>query len=115
MPARKSPRMTEQSRMDDSSHAMILGEMRGQLRELVHGQNNLSAKVDGLSREVITLTALAADMADMKMRLKVLEETGQQQRGATNLVGWVIRNWPGVVGFLLLIGLILRSNGKLAL
>lgn len=99
--------------MDDASQAMILGEMRGQLRELVHSQNNLSAKFDGLSREVITLTALATDIADMKLRLKVLEERGQQQRGAASLIDWAFRNWPGVLGFILLMGLILRTEGKL--
>lgn len=104
--------MTDQLR-DDSSHAMILGEMRGQLRELVHGQNNLSAKVDGLSREVITLTALGADMADVKVRMKVIEERDQQQKGAASFAAWVFRNWPGVVGFILLIGIILRTEGKL--
>jgi hypothetical protein len=98
---------------DSSTHAMILGEMRGQLRELVHSQNNLSAKFDGLSREVIGLAPLATDIADMKLRLKVLEERGQQQRGAASLIDWAFRNWPGVVGFVVLLGFILKSQGKL--
>jgi hypothetical protein len=98
---------------DNSTHAMILGEMRGQLRELVHSQNNLSSKFDGLSREVFALTALASDMADMKMRLKVLEEKGQQQVGAANLINWAFRNWPGVLGFFALIAVILRLEGRL--
>lgn len=105
--------MADQPRLEDTSHAMILGEMRGQLRELVHGQNNLSAKVDGLSREVITLTALAADMADMKSRLKVVEELNSQRKGAASLVEWVFKNWPGILGFIFLIGLLLRTEGKL--
>lgn len=108
-PARGEP----SPKLEDSSHAMILGEMRGQLRELVHSQNNLSAKFDGLTREVITLTALATDIADMKLRLKVLEERGQQQRGAASLVDWVFKNWPGIVGFIALIVVILRDQGKI--
>lgn len=99
--------------IEDTTHAMILGEMRGQLRELVHSQNNLSSKFDGLSREVFTLTALATDIADMKLRLKVLEEKGQQQTGAANLISWGFKNWPGVVGFFALIAVILRAEGKL--
>jgi hypothetical protein len=45
---------------------MILGEMRGQLREMVHGMNNLSAKFDGLAREVIGLAPLATDVAELR-------------------------------------------------
>lgn len=99
--------------MEDNSHAMILGEMRGQLRELVHSQNNLSAKFDGLSREVIGLAPLATDIADLKLRLKVLEDRGQQQRGAASLIDWAFRNWPGIVGFIVLLGFVLKNQGKL--
>ena len=98
---------------DNSTHAMILGEMRGQLRELVHSQNNLSGKFDALSREVIGLAPLATDIADLKLRMRVLEERGQQQKGATNLVEWVFKNWPGIIGFIVLLGFFLRSEGKL--
>lgn len=49
-----------------SSQDMILGEMRGQLRELVHTTNNLSMKFDALSREVIGLGPLATDIAELK-------------------------------------------------
>lgn len=36
----------------DVNTAMILGEIRGQLRELIHGTNNNSAKLDALDRRV---------------------------------------------------------------
>lgn len=101
------------SPLEDNSHAMILGEMRGQLRELVHSQNNLSAKFDGLSREVIGLAPLATDIADLKLRIKVLEDRGQQQRGAASLIDWAFRNWPGIVGFIVLLGFVLKNQSKL--
>lgn len=104
---------TSQDETSVAAQAMILGEMRGQLRELVHSQNNLATKFDVLSKEVFTLAALAGDMADLKLRLKVLEEKGQQQTGAANLINWVLRNWPGILGFGALIILILRTEGKL--
>jgi hypothetical protein len=116
---------------DNSTHAMILGEMRGQLREVVHGLNNLSGKFDGLSREVIGLGALAKDVIELKtahvqdlraMQSRIEDLRGEiddlkserdKRTGAANLVSWVLRNWPGIVGFAALIALILRSNGKL--
>lgn len=64
------------------SNDMVIGEMRGQLRELVHSVNNQSAKIDALSREVISLGPFAADIAEMKIRLAKLEDTGNQQTGA---------------------------------
>jgi hypothetical protein len=109
---------------EDTTHAMILGEMRGQLREVVHGLNNLSGKFDGLSREVIGLAGLAKDVIEIKTQLAQetkdlrdeidkLKSERDQRTGAANLVTWGFKNWPGVVGFIVLLGIILRSNGKL--
>lgn len=55
------------------SNTMILGELRGQTRELVHSVNNLSTKFDALTREVIGLSALAADMGEIKAKLAAQE------------------------------------------
>lgn len=55
------------------SNDMILGEIRGQQREMVHVMNNLSQKMDALSREVIGLGPLAADVAEVKVRIGTLE------------------------------------------
>ncbi len=38
---------------------MILGEMRGQLREVVHSLNGLTQKFDALTREVIGLAVIS--------------------------------------------------------
>lgn len=107
-----------------TDQAMILGEMRGQMREVVHGLNGLSMKFDGLSREVIGLGALAKDVIEIKtthaQELKLLQKQiddlkseRDRRRGAASLIDWAFKNWPGVIGFLALIALILRSNGKL--
>jgi hypothetical protein len=71
---------------------MILGEMRGQLREVVHSMNNLSAKFDGLTREVVGLGVLAADLLDIKARVKVLEETKSRHDGASNVISAIMRS-----------------------
>ncbi|MGY4397319.1 hypothetical protein ACVWZA_002513 [Sphingomonas sp. UYAg733] len=79
--------------------SMILGEMRGQLREVVHSVNNLSAKLDGLTREVVGLGPLASDIADLKIRLATLEAANNRSEGARTIgrmllkspaLGWLV-------------------------
>lgn len=114
-----------------TSQAMILGEMRGQLREVVHSLANLSGKFDGLSREVIGLGSLAQSVVELRAAhtadLKTMQEQVEDLRkeiadlkserdkrtGAANLINWAFRNWPGIIGFIVLIGVILRAEGKL--
>jgi hypothetical protein len=116
---------------DNSTHSMILGEMRGQLREVVHSLANLSGKFDGLSREVIGLGSLAQSvvelraahtndlklmqeqLADLRAEVIDLKSERDKRTGAANLVSWVLRNWPGIVGFAVLFGFLLRTEGKL--
>ena len=118
-------------KVEDTSHSMILGEMRGQLREVVHSLANLSGKFDGLSREVIGLGSLAQSVVELRAAhttdLKLMQEQitdlrseiadlkseRDKRTGAANLINWVFRNWPGVVGFFALIGIYLKSEGKL--
>lgn len=98
--------MTEASNQD-----MVLGEMRGQLREVVHSMNNLTMKFDSLSREVIGLGPLSAEIVDLKARLTGLEAERNRRDGATGIlqalikspvVGWVVGGatflWAAVTG-----------------
>jgi rubrerythrin len=103
---------------DVTSLAVMVGEIRGQMREVVHTLNNVSAKIDGLSREVIAMGPLAADIAELRGDLKLarneielLKETKYKTEGATGLINWVFKNWPGIMGFILLVGLILKVGG----
>lgn len=112
--------MSDELPRDVTSLAVMVGEMRGQLREVVHTLNNVSSKIDGLSREVIAMGPLAAELAELKGEIKLahveiaaLKSERDQRKGATNLVEWMVKHWPGVIGFMLLIGLLLRTEGKL--
>lgn len=102
---------------DMTSLAVMVGEMRGQLREAIHQLNNVSSKIDGLSREVIAMGPLATEIAELKGEIRLaqveinsLKSDRDQRKGATGMLDWIIRNWPGVLGFMLLIAIILRSN-----
>lgn len=98
--------MTEQN---DAN--LIIGEMRGQLREVVHSVNNLSAKFDSLSREVMSLAAMAGAIGKIEAKVEVLERDRNQRAGANGfaltlmkspalgwLVGAVITVWAVVTG-----------------
>lgn len=103
---------------DVTSLAVMVGEIRGQMREVVHTLNNVSSKIDGLSREVIAMGPLAAEIAELKGDIKlakaeidILKEIKSEQKGATNLITWFFKNWPGIIGFLILLLLLARTEG----
>lgn len=77
---------------DQQSQDMILGEMRGQLREMVHQMNNLSAKFDGLSREVIGLGPLAVDVAELKLRVAALSDEKNRREGAAGVAQAIMKS-----------------------
>jgi hypothetical protein len=104
----------------DISLAVMVGEMRGQLREVVHSVKDVSGKIDGLAREVMALGPLGREIAELradivlaKTEIDALKSDRDQRKGAVGLIEWSIRHWPGVAGFILLVGILLRSEGKL--
>ena len=90
---------------DSVSQDMILGELRGQVRELVHSVNNLNGKFDALTREVVALGPLAADIAEIKTRLTKLEESDHRQSSAVAVVRIILTS-PIVLSLLMLAGVV---------
>lgn len=76
----------------DVNHDMILGEMRGQLREVVHSMNSLTQKFDGLTREVIGLVALSGDVSALIGRVAKLEKAQDRREGAAGIVEDLLRS-----------------------
>jgi hypothetical protein len=99
---------TRAAQSEDASQAMILGELRGQVRELVHSVNGLSGKFDGLTREVIALGPLAVQIAKLETDVQKLKEAAFQEAGAKNLISWCLQSplvgWiaAGILAFLAL-------------
>ncbi|MGH6613764.1 hypothetical protein [Sphingomonas sp.] len=75
-----------------NENSLILGEVRGQMRELVHTLNTLSAKLDGLTREVVGLGPLTSDIADLKARIAALEAASNRSEGARTLGVMLIKS-----------------------
>jgi hypothetical protein len=84
----------------NQSNDMILGELRGQVRELVHGVNNLSGKFDGLTREVIALGPLAADIQQLKQDVQDLKNAHNKESGGYSVIK-VILNSPVILTLLM--------------
>jgi hypothetical protein len=97
---------------DTFNHDMILGELRGQVRELVHSVNNLNGKFDALTREVVALGPLAADIASIHVRLNKLEDDSNQQTGALNILKIILTS-PVLLGLLVTVAAIwVTVSGK---
>lgn len=83
----------------NSNHDMILGEMRGQLREVVHAVNNLSQNVTALTREVSGLGSLAIEVAELKTncaglstRIGTLETERSMRQGRDGVLHTMLRS-----------------------
>lgn len=55
------------------------------------------------------------EIAAIDKRVLALEADKNRRDGALSLVEWVGRNWPAIIGFVLLIGFVALANGRLHL
>lgn len=72
--------------------AIMLGEMRGQLRELIHTLNNQVMKNDANAKIIAQLESLPADISEIKTRLTALEADKNRRDGAVGLGAWLLRS-----------------------
>jgi hypothetical protein len=99
--------------------------MRGildNLERLNNGQAEMLNTVHQIDARLIRQETRNEQFAELKEELKEaqadiarLKSDRDKRTGAVNLVEWIIRHWPGVLGFFLLVGIILNSKGKLPL
>jgi hypothetical protein len=97
--------MPPRSAAPDISNDMILGELRGQVRELVHGVNNLSGKFDALTREVIALGPIAADIQKLKSDVEELKTAGNRQLGAVATITTILHS-PVLLSIIMFAGIV---------
>ncbi|KEZ17145.1 hypothetical protein CP98_03643 [Sphingobium yanoikuyae] len=86
---------------DDQSMALMLGEMRGQLRELVHQVANLAQKFEDVAKTADAtkhlpdlITDNKTKIAALEVRVTALEAVESERRGAVKLSGWLIKTVP---------------------
>lgn len=72
--------------------AFAIGEIRGQLRELVHSVNNTALKVDAIGEKVILAAALPEVVNGLAARISALETDRNRREGATGIISAVMRS-----------------------
>lgn len=77
---------------EPADEKLILGEIRGQLREVVHSQNNMNMKIDGLTREVIGFAAIAEDVGELKADVRLLKEQSNRRQGAEGALAVIVKS-----------------------
>jgi len=71
---------------------MMLGEMKGQLRELIHNLNSMSAKIDSLTERVAGAAGLPAKVRELEDRIMTLEADKNKRDGAMGFGAWLARS-----------------------
>lgn len=92
---------------------MMLGEMKGQMRELIHNVNNLASKMDSLTERVVGAAGLPAKVKELEERVTVLEADRHKRDGAMSFGGWLLKS--PLLGWLATAGVALWAilKGKL--
>jgi len=71
--------------------AVKVGEISGQLRELIHQQNNMAMKLDGLTERMLT-SPTRADFEKLEQRVEALEAERHRNDGVRGFVLGVMRS-----------------------
>lgn len=102
----------------EATHLVLIHALRSNadaMKRVADQQDRISGKVDSVSEvihdmdkrlAVIEANSLSTKVANIDERLTDLEEAEQRRMGAIGLGDFILRAWPAVVGFLvLLVGL----------
>jgi len=95
------PDMPPQSQVD-ANNLLILGEVRGQLREIIHTMNNQAMKNDAVAAQLAKLEGVPARLDAIDARLVALEADRHRRDGAMGFGGWLVKS--PLVGWLAGIG-----------
>lgn len=76
---------------DIGALSLAVGEMRGQLREMIHGQNNMAQKVDMLA-EKAWQAPTAAQYDALSKRIDALEAAKDRDDGAKGVFAAILQS-----------------------
>lgn len=83
----------------DPAAAEAIGEIRGQLREIIHGMNNDRMRNEAIGKALSKLETIPEDIADIKQslsklegRLTTLEIDKHRRDGAMGFGSWLMKS-----------------------
>ena len=76
----------------DPAAAEAIGEIRGQLREVIHTMNNDGQRLEAIARSIAKLDAVPGDIVEIKERLTALETDKHRRDGANNLAMAILKS-----------------------
>lgn len=79
----------------------------GEMRESLHGIDIRLVRIESKS--------VSKEVEALKAKVDDLESDRDKRVGAVNLGNWIFRNWPGVLGFVAMVVLMLQVTGKVKL
>jgi hypothetical protein len=94
------------------------------MKRIADQQDRISGKIDSTSEvihdidkrlAVIEGNSLSTTVAHHDERLTLLENAEERRKGAVGLWDFVLKSWPAIIGFVLLISAILVANGRVHL
>lgn len=78
--------------IDDTNTSMLLGELRGQLRELIHSVNNRAMENAYIAKTLAKLEDVPEQLEKLNDRMAALEADKNRREGAVSLGGWIMRS-----------------------
>lgn len=71
--------------------AVKVGEISGQLREVIHTVNNMAQKVDGMTERLLT-SPTTADFEKLSKRVDALEAERHRNDGAKGMIAAILQS-----------------------
>lgn len=101
---------------DDQAMAQFQIEALRQITDNLRRLNdNIAEQTKTLHAVDLRLTKIESNSVNSKVaaledKVDSLERDRDKRDGATGLATWVFKNWPGVIGFIMLMFVVLEAN-----
>ncbi len=104
-----------QSKGDDRSllELQVLEQIRDSLATLNTDMRDTRERVIRLEERDQRVTAIETSLATLDARVDVLLKDKDRRDGAITLGSWFAKHWPGIIGFVGTVIVVLQATGKI--